>query len=48
MVMQVDVPQNATGEVGLLNEGYLTNSILYTKKLMLCKMVGNGYQASNS
>lgn len=47
VVMQVDIPQDATGEVGFLNEGDSGNSKIKIRKLMYSRVVGNGRQPAN-
>ena len=43
VVMQVDIPRNATGEVGFLNEGNSQNPNPVSTKLKLFRVVGNRY-----
>jgi len=47
VVMQVDIPITATGEVGFLNEGDSRYSKSKIKILTLSRVVGNGYQPAN-
>ncbi len=43
VVMQVDIPQEATGEVGFLNEGDARHSNRWFGKLTFFRVVGNGH-----